>query len=145
MLVPRGCCLAYHTWQYARGMDDNDWMQKNNKSVVDIFDVRQSWKMSEPEKVLALIKALGIWRLGNLDGCCCSNFIIRGVGIDIACGKGRNRGVFVFNHSMDYEDYKDPELLRPIAEEVKHQLEECDGRGPAPICLREWSHELDDQ
>lgn len=96
--------------------------------------------MDECDTVLALVKSLGIWRLGNLDGCCCSRFSLRNVDVDIACGKGRKRGVYVSSASMDYDD---PELLRPIAEEVRQQLEECDHRGPAPIHLREWSRELD--
>ena len=95
--------------------------------------------MQEPEKVLAIIKELGIWRLGNCDGCMCSSFSLRNVHVDISCGKGPDRAVRVYSHSGDYESGDHDALLRPIAEEVKRQLEESgDGRGPAQIYYEEW-------
>ena len=113
-------------------MNMNNWMEKWDRPEVTIFSVKQSWAMKEPQQVLEIIKQLGIWRLGNLDGCCCSRFSVRNVDVEISCGKGGPRCVRVSSPSLDYMAV---ELLRPIAEEVKRQLEECDGRGPAPIEL----------
>lgn len=90
---------------------------------------------SEDRQVLDLIKEVTIYRLGNWDGCSCSHFSVRNVNVDISCGKGRDRGIFVHSNSMDYDDV---ELLRPIAEEVKRQVEECDGRGPISFYLQKW-------
>lgn len=91
-----------------------------------IFTLEESWKMNEPEKVVNIIKELECWRLGNWDGCCCSSFNIRGVDIDISCGKGREQAVWVSSKSMDYEDKKS---LRPIMIEVIRQVTEKSGRG----------------
>lgn len=81
--------------------------------------------MSETQKVVALIKELECWRLGNWDGCCCSRFSIRNVDVDISCGKGREQAVWVSSHSMDYDDKS---LLRPIMAEVIRQVTEQSGR-----------------
>lgn len=96
-----------------------------------MFTAKESWKMSEPEKVAALIKEVGCWRLGNWDGCCCSRFSVRNVDVDISCGKGRDQGVWISSASMDYGEIEhgDPELLRPIMSEVVRQLAEQSGRG----------------
>jgi hypothetical protein len=102
-----------------------------------MFTVEESWKMSEPELVLAMIKEMGIWRLGNCDGCMCSSFSLRNVHVDISCGKGTDRAVRVYSYSGDYDDNHN-ELLRPVAEEVRRQVEESDLRGPAPIFYAEW-------
>jgi hypothetical protein len=101
-----------------------------------MFDAPQSWKMSEPEKVLTIIKEIECWRLGNWDGCLCSRFSIRNVDVEISCGKGRDRGIWVSSASLDYMDVK---LLHPIAEEVQRQVEGGDHRGHAPIYLHEPS------
>lgn len=90
---------------------------------------------SEEELVLELIKEVGIKRLGNWDGCACSWFSVRNVNVDISCGKGGDRGIWVHSRSMDYDD---SELLRPIAEEVKCQVEQSDRRGPIQFYLHEW-------
>jgi hypothetical protein len=105
-----------------------------------MFSTEESWKMSEPEMVLAIIKEIGIWRLGNCDGCMCSNFSLRNVNVDISCGKGTDRAVRVYSVSGDYYGEHD-ELLRPIAEEVKRQVEASDHRGPIPIYFEEWKRE----
>lgn len=76
--------------------------------------------MTEPEKVVAMIKELGCWRLGNWDGCCCSNFSLRNVDVRISCGKGGEQGVWIGSGSMDYDE----ESLRPIMEEVVRQCDE---------------------
>jgi hypothetical protein len=92
-----------------------------------MFTVEESWKMSEPEKVLALIRELGCWRLGNRDGCCCCNFSIRNVDVRISCGKGGEQGVWVGSGSTDYN----ADLLKPIMEEVVRQCdEECARAAP---------------
>lgn len=93
--------------------------------MIMIFTVQQSWKMSEAEKVLAIIIELGCWRLGNWDGCACSRFSLRDVDIEIACGKGGEQGVWVRSASCEYDDV---ELLRPIMEEVVRQCDEGAGR-----------------
>ena len=94
-----------------------------------MFDAPQSWKMTEAEKVVAIVREVECWRLGNWDGCCCSRFSVRDVDIDISCGKdGEQRGVRVSSRSGDYTDV---EQLRPIAEEIVRQLAEQSGRaGP---------------
>ena len=96
-----------------------------------MFNTEQSWKMREPEKVLALIKEIGVSRLGYWDGCCCSHFSIRNVNVSISCGKGGEQAVRVSSRSSDYGDvdHGDPELLRPIMDEVVRQLNEQSGRG----------------
>ena len=99
-----------------------------------MFDTPQSWKMSEPEKIVAIIKEVECWRLGNWGGCCCSHFSIRNVDIDISCGKGREQAVWIGSPSMDYwngvsKNGNDENLLRPIMEEVVRQLTEQSGRG----------------
>jgi hypothetical protein len=90
------------------------------------FSVEQSWAMSEPEKVVALLKENQLWRLAHWDGCCCSNFSVRNVNIDISCGKGREQAVWVSSTSGDYDDET---LLRPIMAEVIKQLTGHSGRG----------------
>ena len=106
-----------------------------------MFTTEESWNMSEPEKVVALIKEAEVWRLGNFDGCICSSFSVRNVDVQISCGKGQGRAIKVSSVSGDYYsersgEYGDPEMLRPIAEEVQRQiLEKSDGRGPIPIIL----------
>jgi hypothetical protein len=90
------------------------------------FSAEQSWKMSEPEKVVALIVEVRCWRLGNWDGCCCSRFSVRNVDVDISCGKGREQAVWICSSSMDYDDKS---LLKPIMKEVIKQLKESSGRG----------------
>jgi hypothetical protein len=86
-----------------------------------MFDTEQSWKMTEPEKVLAIVREVGVWRLGNWDGCVCSSFSIRNVDVDISCGKGRDQGVWISSPSYEYNDR---EQLRPIAVEIVRQLDE---------------------
>jgi len=99
-----------------------------------IFSPEESWTMSEPQKVAALIREVGLWRLGNWDGCCCSRFSIRNVDVDISCGKGRDQGVWLSSNSLDYwkegtTDGNDEELLRPIMEEIIRQLIAQSSRG----------------
>lgn len=96
--------------------------------------------------VIDLLREVRVGRLGGFDGCTCCHFKVLDVDIDVACGKGRNRGIWVFSHSMDFYDseYKPREdMLRPIAEEVAKQVQEADSRGPVPIYCREWNKELD--
>jgi hypothetical protein len=102
-----------------------------------MFTIEESWKMSEPDMVLAIIKELGIYRLGNCDGCVCSSFSLRNVHVDISCGKGTDRAVRVYSYSGDYDEDHD-RLLKPIAQEVQRQVEEADMRGPAPIIFQPW-------
>lgn len=114
-----------------------------------MFSTEESWKMREPEKVLAILKEVGVWRLAHWDGCTCTHFNVRHVDVDVSCGKGRDRGLWISSKSLDYWDGKsngcDENLLRPIAEEVARQIQESDGRGPIPIPIhfREWDNTLD--
>jgi hypothetical protein len=97
-----------------------------------MFPVEQSWKMSETQKVLEIVQELRIWRLGDLDGCCCCSFQIRNFSIETYCGKGLlSRGVKVSSRAFGFTK----EDLLPVAVEVQKQLEECDGRGAAPITI----------
>ena len=93
-----------------------------------MFTHEEGWAMSEPDKVIAVIKAVGVWRLANWDGCCCSHFSIRNVKIDASCGKGQPRCVKVSSRSLDYEG--ESEALRRIGEEVAQQIQKADGRSP---------------
>jgi len=97
---------------------------------------------SEPELVLELIKEVGVQRLGCWDGCACSRFAIRDVNVDICCGKGRDRGIYIWSNCDDYTDGHDL-LLRPIAKEVARQVESADRRGPLPIHFHEWTKGID--
>lgn len=88
----------------------------------------QEWfRLTEPERVVAILREVGIEVLGNWDGCCCSNFSIRNVNVDISCGKGRKQGVWVWSRSSDYDDKV---LLIPIMDEVLTQANEKSGRFP---------------
>lgn len=97
-----------------------------------MFTAEESWKMTEPDKVAALIREIGCWRLGNWDGCCCSNFSIRNVDVHISCGKGGPREVVISSGSMDYMDWEtkktDPKRMQPIMDEVIRQVSEQSGR-----------------
>ena len=87
-----------------------------------MFDVKESCKMSETEKVVTIIKEVQCWRLGNWDGCVCSNFSIRNVDIEISCGKSAaEQAVKISSRSMDYLEES---ALRPIADEVFAQVTE---------------------
>lgn len=88
---------------------------------------------SETEMVVDLIRDVGVGRLGNFDGCICCEFKVRNVLVEISCGKGLDRGIWVSSGSMDYGDNLDGkadiELLKPIAEEVQRQVQGSDMRG----------------
>jgi hypothetical protein len=75
---------------------------------------------------VALVREIKCWHLGNWDGCCCSQFSIRNVNVDISCGKGGEQAIRVWSNSMDYQDEAD---LRPIMDEVARQVAEGSGRG----------------
>ena len=94
--------------------------------MIDLYSVERSWGMSEPEKVVALIRSVQCWRLGDWDGCVCSGFSVRNVDVDISFGKGREQAVWVSSTSMNYEN---AELLRPIMDEVVGQLRKQSWRG----------------
>lgn len=101
-----------------------------------MFDTLQSWKMTETEKVVALIKEIGCGRLGNWDGCVCSGFEIRDVTVDISCGKGTPQAIRVYSRSMDYSG---DAHFRPIADEVRRQIIEQSNRGGDwPIFFGPW-------
>ena len=92
----------------------------------------------ETNKILNLIKKNPCWELGNWDGCCCCDFSIRDVNFQISCGKGREKGVWVWSDNGDYHqsDEDHDNLLRPIAEEISAQCKECSTRsGDFPIHL----------
>lgn len=97
------------------------------------FDYSKEWPKSEVQRVLDVLREVGVHRLGNLDGCLCSHFSIRNVNVSITCGKGGARGIKVGSGSMDYDN---EEELRPIAEEVRRQCDHLhDGRGEFPITI----------
>lgn len=83
--------------------------------------------MTEIDNVCELIREVGVPRLGGWEGCCCCDFSVRSVHVDISCGKGsRGQAVWIWSHHMDYDD---KETLRPVMEEVIRQLKELSGRG----------------
>lgn len=91
-----------------------------------VFSAPESWVMTETEKVVAIVRKVGCWRLGNWDGCCCSRFSVRNVDVEISCGKGREQAVWVSSKSLDYIDAA---FLKPIMAEVIRQVTEQSGRG----------------
>jgi hypothetical protein len=97
--------------------------------------------MSYEGDVIKLLQEVGVPRLSAWDGCTCGTFEVRRVKIDVSCGKGRERGVWVSSHSCDFTDseYKPNEhQLRPIGDEVARQVSEGDQRGPVPVHIGEW-------
>jgi hypothetical protein len=93
--------------------------------------------------VVDLIREVGVIRLGNFDGCACCRFSVRDVDVEVGCGKGGERAVWVSSPSLEYWDGatangNDEALLRPIAEEVVRQVSEADGRGPLMVYLHEF-------
>lgn len=95
--------------------------------------------MSETERVVAIIKDVECSSLGNWDGCCCSEFSIRNVLVEVSCGKGRKQGIWVSSRSMDYDDAG---LLQPVMDEVFAQVTEQSGRGgPFAQHLYKWTNE----
>lgn len=102
-----------------------DKIRERMNKPPEIFTVEESWRMTEPQKVAAIIRELGCWRLGDWSGCVCSSFSIRNVSVDIACGKGRDQAVYVWSYSLEYQDKT---LLRPIMDEIIAQLTEQSGR-----------------
>lgn len=92
-----------------------------------MYTAQESWKMTEPAQVVAILQDVGCWRLGTWDGCCCSSFTVRNVNVDISCGKGREQAVWISSQSLDY--HNNPQALVPIMDEVIRQLMEQSGRG----------------
>lgn len=88
--------------------------------------IQEWWQLSETDRVVEIIKEVGCSVLGNWDGCCCCNFSIRNVEVDISCGKGGEQAVWVSSNSCDYDG--EP-TLRPIMDEVIRQVTEQSGRG----------------
>ena len=86
----------------------------------------QLWDMAqtETEKVVCILRAVQCRRLGYWDGCCCSNFNVRYVNVDISCGKGREQAVWVSSTSRDFGK----EELKPVMAEVIKQVSEQSGR-----------------
>lgn len=86
------------------------------------------------QAALALIRDVGVWKLGDFDGCLCGHFVVKGVEVDIACRKssgshGRTTMLRVHSESLDASI----EELVPIADEVRRQIGEGDG---TPIATR---------
>lgn len=98
----------------------------------------------EVQRVVDLIREVGVERLGCFDGCVCCRFSVRHVDVEISCGKDGSRGVWISSRSLSYSDGRDgcdETLLRPIAEEVRRQAEKADERGSAPVRYHEWRRE----
>lgn len=96
--------------------------------------------IEENMRTAALIKDVGVESLGDFSECTCCDFKVRNVEVDISCGKGRERGLWISSPSLYYYG-EDPSLLKPIAEEVARQVEHSDGRGPLPIHFHAWERE----
>jgi hypothetical protein len=93
-----------------------------------LFSIHESWEMSEPSKVIAIIRDVGCWRLGHWDGCCCSHFSVRDVTIEISCGKGREQGVWVYSAHSFYAGRTDDFDLQGIADVVLDELRRGSGQ-----------------
>lgn len=92
------------------------------------------------QQVLDILKEMTIYRLSLCDGCMCGGFELRGITVQISCGKGGRRAVWVSpDHNGDFED-EDP-LLTPILKEVISQVMEADGRGEMSGFLHPWNRE----
>lgn len=89
---------------------------------------------TERGRVLDIVREVGVQRLSYFDGCACGGFTLRNVKVDISCGKGRDRGVWVSHRGDDHS----PDDILAIADEVASQVEECDGRGAMPRYPHEW-------
>lgn len=105
------------------------------------FDYTLDWGKSEPQRLLNLIREIGIHRLAAFDGCLCGSFEIRNVEIDISCGKGRDRGIWISSRSLAYPpsegDLK--QILYEVGKEVQRQIIALnDGRGPITVHYRQW-------
>lgn len=68
-------------------------------------------------KAVELIRQLGIFGLGECDGCACCHFEVQGVSVSISCHKSEHC-VRVYSHHMD----RDPMALESVAAEVLLQL-----------------------
>lgn len=89
--------------------------------------------MNQTDRVVELIRTVGVRELGLLDGCICCRFSVRNVEVDISCGKGADREIIVGSRSLLYED--DAEL-RPVLEEVERQaIALNDRRGPFKLTV----------
>jgi hypothetical protein len=93
----------------------------------------------ETEVIIDLIREVGVCRLSLFDGCSCGGFTVRNVEVDICCGKGRDRGVWVSSPSLDWEFSK--AALAAIADEVASQVEDADFRGPMPRYPFAWKRD----
>lgn len=100
------------------------------------FDYSLHWYTPEPQRVLEVLKEVGIHRLANFDGCLCGCFAIRNVKIEISCGKGADRGIKISSRSMDYPASAEEleKVLCEVGNEVQRQIDDLhDGRGPIPV------------
>ena len=107
-----------------------------------MFDYSLDWGKSEAQIILEIIKEVGVHRLSGFDGCLCGGFEIRRVKFDLACGKGRDRGLWISSRSVDYpEDEHVMEcIMSEVGAEAQRQFYELnDGRGILHIHYRKWS------
>lgn len=105
------------------------------------FDYSKEWSKSQQQKIVDVIREVGIHRLAGFDGCLCGGFEIQCVKVDFACGKGRDRGIYISSRSMDYSE-NEADLAKELGDvgrEVHQQFMDLhDGRGPIEVHFREW-------
>lgn len=99
-------------------------------------------------KALELIKANGIFGLGDYDGCMCCNFEVCGVQVDISCRKSSGSSLFpdfygttVRVHSRHMDATADD--LKLVAAEVIKQVREREGHLPIQLRFCDYSDDKD--
>lgn len=76
-------------------------------------------------QLLDLLQTVKVGGLFGFDGCPCGHIDLLGIGIDTACGRGRDASVYVYE-TTNFGVQRD--ILRVIGEEVRKQIEEWSGR-----------------
>ena len=107
------------------------------------------WMAKSASDVVDLIREVGIYRLGTLEGCPCTSFEVRDVHVDVSCHKSSDHSVRVWSNHCDYSDenYKRVDAaFRPIADEVLRQVDayyDAGGEYAASYAVRFCSWEDD--
>lgn len=91
----------------------------------------------EADDVISIVDEVGLYRLAGSDGCACGRFIVRGLEVEIGCGKGDRRGVWVSSRHMDWSD--DDASRARVGQAVAQIVKDTDERGPIPVYLSSWA------
>jgi len=100
------------------------------------------------QKALDLIKANGIFGLGDYDGCMCLNFEVCGVHVDVSCRKSSGSSLFGGFHGTTVRVYSrhmdaGADDLKIVAAEVIRQVRESEGHLPIQLRFCEYSDDSD--